>query len=173
MMILTKGGRLADWQEAFMKAPEGALVGDWIVLLPFQRQLLYEIYNPKQAGGHITLADEEKLFASLLTERDREALPRELVRCRAMSPARSRQLDKKLLQQSALRVGAFAAFVCQHTALELKLTEVPPCYVAHPDTTERGERYGGRLLRRIADARVSKFDSRAVAALAKNGRALR
>jgi hypothetical protein len=161
-MILTHGGRIADWQEAHLKVPEGARFGEYLLLLPWQRKVLYEIYNNKGDGTHITLATEVELFESLLMERDRVALLRELDRCRATSRQRWRQLASKREQMSELRLAAFAAYINQHTALKLKPHDMPPCYMAHPD-----EYPGGKLLRRVVERGASKFDTEAVVALVR------
>jgi hypothetical protein len=47
--MLTRGGKICDWIEGTCRIPEGRYVGEHMVLLDFQRDLIDAIYNNAQA----------------------------------------------------------------------------------------------------------------------------
>src|SRR6516162_9310323 len=113
--MITLGGRQADWTEAHCKVPEGKLHGDYLLLAAWQRDTIYKIYN-NDPRHTFTVKEEDGLLGHFISEQERSDSMLALLRCREQSPARARQLEQKLEQQSAVRVGIFASYCCQVAA---------------------------------------------------------
>jgi len=115
-----------------------------------------------------TLTDVEDELSAI----DRDALARAIEMARLESPARSQQLDIKLKDEPWREVGEFAAYSCQCDALHLQPWQSPPCWVddlvsdiqGGPDGVG-GDYEAAKLLRRLLDAGLSRYEPDPIAAL--------
>jgi hypothetical protein len=165
--VLSRGGIHCDWIECYCPIPEGKYVGEFMVLLPFQREFIYQIYNNLGDGSFITPEVELKVLERLLTDRDRDALELAMEQCRTLEK-RARQLDKILEQRPRQRTAMLAAFICQCRNLELKPGDTAPCWVINPDKDERS---AAKLVRKLLKAGVSQCHPDPMRALKEaNGR---
>ena len=115
--------------------------------------------------------DDDEILAPV----DQEALERaiDIVRTKGAPPAQ-RQIEAKLATDEWIDVAEFAAYSCQFTALNLRPWQSPPCWVddvvgtlnAGPDGV-CGDFEAARLLRRLLDAGLSRFEPDPLGALAK------
>jgi hypothetical protein len=108
-----------------------------------------------------------------LTDLDREALERALTVARSESPARSKQLDAMLKDEPWEQVAKFASYAAQTRLLHLQPWETPPIWITNieaalkmPDDP-RHISGAARLLKRLLDAGLSKFEPDPVKALAE------
>jgi hypothetical protein len=103
---------------------------------------------------------------------DREALTRAIELAKGESAVRAAQINDKLKTESPLRVGEFAAYCCQHRALQTKPWELAPCSVDEDDPIPVGDDHRRKaraikLLRRLLAAGLSRYEPQPLAALAK------
>ena len=82
----------------------------------------------------------------------------------SQEPARAEQLQSMLEHDSWEEVARFAAYHSQNVALNLKPWEEPPCVADEDDPNER-DKGAQKLLRRMLDAGVSRFDPDPLAAI--------
>jgi hypothetical protein len=153
------------------------------VLLPFQVELIYKIYNnnrfpllpilpdtkieiPDGNGGTINLTENE-ILAAEVDEKDREAMMLALRQCCEESAKREQQIKAMAAARRWQRVGAFASFVRQCNAVDLRPHEEAPCHVNDPAHPAKGEEAAARLLRRMLRAGVSKWHPDPLAAIAE------
>jgi hypothetical protein len=105
---------------------------------------------------------------------DQDALKRALEIVRSKSPDDREQIDCKLATEAWEDVAAFASYSAQCDALGLKPWQAPPCWIddvvgtinAGNDGT-LGDYQAARLLRRLLDAGLSRFEPDPLGALAK------
>jgi hypothetical protein len=116
--------------------------------------------------------DNDEIFCSL-SPLDRDALTRaiEIVRSRG-APAARQQIENFLQEQPWPEVAKFAAYGCQRRALRLKLWQPVPYYINDIEATLeagddgiRGQYQAARLLQRMLDAGLSRYEPDPVAAL--------
>jgi hypothetical protein len=105
---------------------------------------------------------------------DQEALERaiEIVRTKG-TPREQRHIEAKLATDEWIDVAEFAAYSCQFTALSLRPWQSPPCWIDDVVGTLNagddgicGEYQAARLLRRLLDAGLSRYEPNPLAALA-------
>ena len=106
---------------------------------------------------------------------DRDAMRRAIEITRQRSPARAQQVDDMLADptRSWERVGQFCAYSCQMNSLNLQPWETPPCWVRGdieaalfaPDDG-RGVRDATRLLKRMLNLGISRYEPDPLAAIA-------
>jgi hypothetical protein len=108
-----------------------------------------------------------------LNEIDREAMDRAIEMGRSRCKADRDQLDEMLREKPWREVGEFAAYSAQCHSLRLKPWQTPPTEIGDPDLVlahtrddHRGYRSAARLLKRLLDARLSRFEPDPLAALA-------
>jgi len=168
MPLITRAGRNVDWIEGHLRVPEGIGGGELMVLAPYMREDIYAIYNNLGDGRPTPpLAIDECADPADFEECDLPALMLALERRRAKGGLEARQLDKMLAEPRPMqRVARFAAYCCQCAALELQLSQPPPCHVNFPDEPRQGEERAAKLLRRMLRAGVSKYHPDPEAALA-------
>ncbi|MGO4506018.1 hypothetical protein AB4Z51_03290 [Bradyrhizobium sp. 2TAF36] len=108
-----------------------------------------------------------------LTDVDRDAMSRAIETVRNESRARRRQVDSMLSSRPFERVGRFASFYCQMDALHLDPWETPPCWIDNIDValiTPNDARHipgSARLLRRLIDGGLSRYEPDPLGALAR------
>jgi hypothetical protein len=107
-----------------------------------------------------------------LTETDREAMTRAIETGRQRGKAAREQLDDFLRLKPWREVGEFAAYGLQCETLRLKPWQSPPCEIGDPDACEfvrgddiHGYRTAARLLRRLLEAGLSRYEPDPIAAL--------
>jgi hypothetical protein len=181
--MLTRAARYINWFECYCHVPEGMHVGEYIVLMPFQIEAIYKIYNnaggqgqtvmpdvpieiPDGKGGTIKLTENE-ILAAEVDEKDREVMMLALRQCCDSDDKRARQIETMAASRPWQRVGAFGSFVCQCHALDLGPHEEAPCHVNDPADPGPGEQEAARLLRRMLQAGVSKWHPNPMAAIAE------
>jgi hypothetical protein len=96
---------------------------------------------------------------------DRRALKAAMARCR-LDREWTVAIAAKLKDESWEEVAAFAAYVCQCRALNLRPWQEPPCVADADDPADR-DPDARRLLRRMLKTGVSRYDPDPLAALAK------
>jgi hypothetical protein len=116
-----------------------------------------------------TLTDVEEELSDV----DRDALDRAIDICRTKKdPADREQIERKLATEPWREVGEFAAYSCQMDSLHLQPWQSPPCWVddlvsdiqGGPDGVG-GDYEAARLLRRLLDAGLSRYEPDPIAAL--------
>jgi len=118
----SRAGRPCDWIESYCPIPEGAHVGEWMALMPFQREFIDAIYNDqKQRGPGAYLPEIEPPFG----ERDTAALELALEQCQALGEERNQQIAK-LLTERPRRL--LACYIMQAKNLDLQPHETAPCW---------------------------------------------
>ena len=118
----------------------------------------------------MTLLDEESEELSAV---DRDALERAIQTRRASkSPAVREQVEQKLADEPWFDVATFAAYGCQCDALHLKPWQSPPVWITDlvadlnaGDDGVLGRYQGARLLRRMLDAGISRYEPDPLGAL--------
>jgi hypothetical protein len=111
----------------------------------------------------MTLIDDE---SEELCAVDRDALERAIAICRMKkSPAAREQLEDMLKIRPWFDAATFAAYSCQCDALHLKPWQSPPCWVddlvgdiQSGDDGVLGQHAAARLLRRMLDAGISRYE---------------
>jgi hypothetical protein len=168
--MLSRGGIITDWIETFSTVPEGAHVGERFVLLPFQREFLYEVYNGK---GGCTIAKEEEAVQMQILCYD---VPAAKLAVKTVVEDESRALQfEQIIEQgrSPWRVGILAACVCQYQRLELQPHQHVPAHVALEEAPLKGLEEAAALVRKLVAAGVSRLHPDPAAAYKKaTGRAL-
>jgi hypothetical protein len=105
---------------------------------------------------------------------DRDAFKRAIESCRNRKddPGRREQIDSKLAEEPWDEVGRFAAYSCQSRNLNLKPWQIPPCWIrdveavlAAGDDDMHGRRAAAKLLKRMLDAGLSRYEPDPLAAL--------
>ena len=158
--MLTRGGKICDWIEGTCRIPERRYVGEHMVLLDFQRDLIDAIYNNAQAKD--PTAPPARTIEDVLAEiDDHDTAALELAMDGARALGRCKQLDKMLETRSWQRVAKFAAYCCQRKALHLAPHETPPGHVERLDkVVEPQERKPAELQRRMLRHGVSRWHPR-------------
>jgi hypothetical protein len=152
--MLSEGGICCDWIETFTIVPEGAHVGERMVLLPFQRDFVYAIYNGKHG---CTPEKEEEAVQMQILQRDVPAL-KLAIQVAAEQEGRAQQFEKIIEQgRSGWRLGVLAACICQYTSLELEPHQHPPCHVSLEDRPLEGLEDAAALVRKLVAADVSRL----------------
>ena len=154
--MLSRGGIQADWIETFSTVPEGAHVGERMVLLPFQLGFVYAIYNGK---GGCTPEKEEKALQMKIFKRDVSAI-KLAVKAAVEDETRALQFEKIIQQgRSPWRLGVLAACVCQYRTLELLPHQCPPCHISLEDRPQPQPEMedAAALVRKLAAAGVSRL----------------
>jgi hypothetical protein len=108
-----------------------------------------------------------------LTEVDRSALGRAIEAVRQRGTEDAQQLDWMVEQQGWRTAAEFASYSMQTRMLGLRPWQSPPCEV-DPDFDGddfHGRRTAARLLKRLLDAGLSRFEPDPIAALAAAERA--
>ena len=106
-----------------------------------------------------------------LSKVDRDALERAIAMAR-MYPNRDEQITWKLGpgQCTWEETARFCAYLCQSKNLQLEIMEFPPCWLLDAEDTEgpsfKRKPEAARLLRRMLDAGLSKYEPDPVRALA-------
>ena len=103
---------------------------------------------------------------------DREALERAIELTKAENRARAAQITNKLKTESWREVAEFAAFHCQHRALQVKPWELVPVSVDEDELTPIGDDVHRRgraikLLRRLLKAGLSRYEQQPLMALGR------
>ena|SRR5258708_37586740 len=97
--MLPRGGKICDWIEGTCRIPEGRYVGEHMVLLDFQRDLIDAIYNNAQAKD--PTAPPARMIEDVLAEiDDHDTAALELAMDGARALGRGKQLDKMLETRS-------------------------------------------------------------------------
>lgn len=102
-----------------------------------------------------------------LSKVDREALERAVALMKANDdPQRRAQIESMLRDDDWFTAAHFAAYYRQREVLQLKPWQSPPCY---GDTSpgHDGHADAAKLLRKLLDAGLSRYEPDPVAALAK------
>jgi hypothetical protein len=154
--MLTKGGINCDWIEAYCAIPEGARVGEWMIMQPWQREFVYEIYNNQGDGSYITPDAEEKVLERLLDDNDRKALTLAMEQCRALDTKRATQLDQILTQRPLHRTAMLGCLVMQSKNLDLKPQDIAPCHIINENTKHAHRQAAAKLVRKLLNAGVSR-----------------
>jgi hypothetical protein len=161
--MISPAEKKIDWMECYIKIPEGRDIGEYVVLLDFQREMVRAIYNNSGEGWQVP-----GFYKQMFDARDSAALKQAMKAMVLADEKRVHQLEKMIeLKREHWRIGLFAAYVCQVKTLRLHPSEEPPCHINFPDTDESD---GAKLLRRMLAAGVSKFHpdpQKAIAAAAK------
>jgi hypothetical protein len=183
--MLSRAARYIDWIECYCHVPDGMRAGEYILMMPFQVEAIYTIYNNNRANGGPTVEGpdtpfeipdgrggtlkltENEILAAEVGGKDREAMMLAMLRCCEESAQREKQIKTMAASRPWQRVGAFASFVCQCNALDLGPHEGPPCHVNDPDNPQEKEQQAAKLLRRMLKAGVSKWHPDPMAALAE------
>jgi hypothetical protein len=117
----------------------------------------------------LTIDDESEELSAV----DRDALERAIEICRTKKgPAVREQTDDMLKTRPWLDAASFAAYSCQCDALHLKPWQSPPVWIedlvgdiqAGPDGVG-GQHAAARLLRRMLDAGLSRYEPDPLGAL--------
>jgi hypothetical protein len=140
----SKPGRVCDFIEGHCRVPEGRLMGEWMVLEPWQGHLP-EIELP-------------------LNERDTAAVTLAARQCCSRDESRLRQFEKLRTMRSGQQIGRLATYIEQMRKLELKPHETPPCWV-DPNNPDEDERGAVELVRRMLKAGISQYHPDPMAAL--------
>jgi hypothetical protein len=152
--MLSRGGINCDWIETFSTVPEGSHVGERLVLLPFQRDFVYSIYNGKNG---CTPQKEEEAVQMQILRRDVPALKLSMQEA-LKQEGRALQFEKILEQgRSGWRLGILAACICQYRNLELEPHQHPPCHVSIEDRPFEGMEDAAALVRKLVAAGVSRL----------------
>ena len=114
--------------------------------------------------------DDDDEFVSAV---DEDALKRCIETMRASkTPGEQQQIERMLAEDDWWDVAAFAAFSCQMDALHLKPWQPPPCWVEDPVAVINagndgvgGQYAAARLLRRMLDAGLSRYEPDPLGAL--------
>jgi hypothetical protein len=127
-----------------------------MLLLPFQRSFIYEVYNGK---GGCTPEKEDEAVQMQILRRDVPAVKLS-VQVAGEQEGRLEQFDKALKQgRSFWRIGVLAAHICQHPSLELEPNQFAPCHITledHPQPRPEMEEAAG-LVRKLVAAGVSRL----------------
>ena len=116
-----------------------------------------------------TLTDVEEELSAV----DRDALDRAIEICRTRKdPADREQIERKIATEPWREVGEFAAYSCQMDSLHLQPWQSPPCWVddlvsdiqGAPDGVG-GDYEAAKLLQRLLDAGLSRYEPDPVGAL--------
>lgn len=162
--MLSRGGIQTDWIETFSKVPEGAHVGERLVLLPFQRDFVYAIYNGKD--GCTPEKEEEAVRMQIL--RDDVPALRLSMQEALKQEGRALQFEKAFEQgRSGWRLGILAACICQYTSLELEPNQYAPCHVSIEGRPFEGMEEAAALVRKLVAAGVSRLHPDPAAAYKK------
>jgi hypothetical protein len=108
-----------------------------------------------------------------MTPVDREALERAIEICRTKkAPADRNQIEHKLATEPWIQVGEFAAYSCQMDSLHLRPWQPPPVWIDDlvaiinaGDDGVGGNYAAARLLQRLLNAGLSRFEPDPIAAL--------
>jgi len=106
-----------------------------------------------------------------LSKVDRDALERAIAMAR-MYPNRDEQITWKLGpgQCTWEETARFCAYLCQSKNLRLEIMEFPPCWLLDTEDTEgpafKRKVEAARLLKRLLDAGLSKYEPDSIRALA-------
>jgi hypothetical protein len=108
-----------------------------------------------------------------MTPTDRDALERAIAICRTQkTPEDRRQIEEKLEDEPWIEVAHFAAYSCQCDALHLKPWQSPPCWIDNLVATINdgndgigGDYAAAKLLQRLLDAGLSRFEPDPIGAL--------
>jgi len=103
---------------------------------------------------------------------DYDALGRAIETCRRKEPADREQIERKLSTELWREVAEFASYSCQCDALHLQPWQSPPCWVfdlvadinAGNDGI-LGDYQAAKLLQRLLDAGLSRYEPDPIAAL--------
>jgi hypothetical protein len=113
-----------------------------------------------------------KTTPTKLTETDFEAMERAIELYRRRDPASREQIDGMLKDRPWREAAELASYGCQCDRLGLRPWQSPPCeVVGDPDDYEymkddhRGLRGAARLLQRLLDAGLSRYEPDPIAAL--------
>jgi hypothetical protein len=102
---------------------------------------------------------------------DRDAMRRAIKLAKAQSPARCRQIEGKLANDSFEEVGRFAAYCCQCAVLGLRPWMPPPMSAEIYPNEDRfagdGRRAAHALLQRLLQNNLSRFEPDPLRALRK------
>jgi hypothetical protein len=102
-----------------------------------------------------------------LTEVDREAMTRAIEMARQRCAADCEQIEEMLRERPRHECGAFAAYSAQCHALGLRPWQTPPCELTDSDRAldsvrgdddPRGSRAAARLLRRLREVGLSRYE---------------
>jgi hypothetical protein len=102
-----------------------------------------------------------------LTEVDREAMMRAIEMARQRCAADCEQIEEMLRERPRHECGAFAAYSAQCHALGLRPWQTPPCELTDSDRAldsvrgdddPRGSRAAARLLRRLREVGLSRYE---------------
>jgi hypothetical protein len=152
--MLSRGGIHCDWIETFSTVPEGSHVGERMVLLPFQRDFVYSIYN---GNNGCTVAKEEETVQMQILRHDVPAV-KLAIQVAVEQEGRALQFEKIMKQgRSGWRLGVLAACICQYTSLELEPHQHPPCHVSLEDRPLEGLEDAAALVRKLVAAGVSRL----------------
>jgi hypothetical protein len=117
-----------------------------------------------------TLTDDEVGLSPV----DEDALRRAIEIVRLKSPADREQIDHKLASEAWEDVGSFASYSAQSDALGLKPWQTPPCWVDdlvgdinRGNDGVVGNYAAAKLLQRLLDAGLSRFEPDPLGALAR------
>src|SRR5262249_52830432 len=102
------------------------------------------------------------------SEVDDDALRRAMAITRR-DPSRAMQLDEMLRDEPGTGVAEFAAYGCQREALGMRPWQEPPCVADENDPRDRDQN-ARRLLRRMLDAGVSRYEPDPMEALKAKGK---
>jgi hypothetical protein len=105
---------------------------------------------------------------------DRAALERAIETCRTQKgPAARDQIERKLANEPWFTAARFAAYSCQMDSLRLRPWQEPPCWIDDPeadiaagDDGVIGQFQAAKLLQRLLDAKLSRYEPDPIAALA-------
>jgi hypothetical protein len=113
-----------------------------------------------------------KKRSARLSEVDREALERALVLYRQRDAACRQQVDDLLKERDWFSVATLAAYGMQCERFKLRPWQSPPTEIDDPDAYEYvkgediyGRRAAARLLKRLLDAGLSRYEPDPIAAL--------
>jgi hypothetical protein len=154
--MLSRGGICCDWIETFTMVPEGAHVGERMVLLPFQRDFVYAIYN---GNDGCTPGKEEEALQMQLLRRDIPAL-KLAIQVAVEQEGRALQFEKISKQgRSGWRLGVLAACICQYASLELEPHQHVPAHIALEDRPQPQAEMedAAALVRKLVAADVSRL----------------
>jgi hypothetical protein len=100
---------------------------------------------------------------------DIEAFGRAIAIYRRERHGGDEHITEKIEEDGFETAGRFAAYYCQRKRLKLAPYEFPPCWLSDVDDVEgpdfKGKLKAARLLKRLLDAGLSKFEPDPIAAL--------
>jgi len=105
-----------------------------------------------------------------MTKIDRDAFTRAIATYRKERYGGDEHITDKIKEDGFEVAGQFAAYWCQRRNLKLAPFEFPPCWLSGVDDTEgadfKGKPAAARLLKRLLEAGLSKYEPDPLAALA-------